>query len=113
MELSTPLPGFMLGLVAGGIIGTALALAFAPLAGADLRHSVTTAAKNLGAAAAKRCEDATAGFGDAIGHLANKAQAVRDDAADAVVSGANDVARVATSLKSGERRGPNGERLNS
>ena len=47
-EQSTSGPGFAMGLITGGIIGTVLALAFAPRAGADLRRSVAGAAKKLG-----------------------------------------------------------------
>ena len=52
IEQRMPRSGFTAGLITGGIIGTVLALAFAPRAGADLRRSVTGAAKDLGAAAA-------------------------------------------------------------
>jgi gas vesicle protein len=78
--------GFTIGLITGGMIGAALALAFAPRAGADLRRSVAGTARNLGRAASDRYEDASAQVGDAFGQLASKAKSVRDDAADAVVS---------------------------
>jgi gas vesicle protein len=100
IEQSMPRHGFMLGLVTGGIIGAVLALAFAPRAGVQLRRSVAGAAKTLGTTASKRYQDASVRVGDAVGHLSSKAQAVRNDAADAVASGAHDVARFATSLKS-------------
>lgn len=99
IEHSTPRPGFTVGLITGGIIGAVLALAFAPRAGADLRRSVAGAAKHVGTAASQRYQDASAGLADAAGHLANKAQAVRDHAADTVASGAQDIARFARSLK--------------
>ena len=79
-------PGFAIGLITGGMIGAALALAFAPHAGADLRRSVAGTARNLGRAASDRYQDASAQVGDAFGQLANKAKSVRDDAAEAVVS---------------------------
>ena len=100
IEQRIPRSGFTAGLITGGIIGTVLALAFAPRAGADLRRSVTGAAKDLGAAAAQRYQDASASIGDTLGQLADNAHAVRNDAADAVASGAENVARLATSLKS-------------
>jgi gas vesicle protein len=99
IEQSTPRPGFALGLLTGGIIGTVLALAFAPRAGADLRRGVASAGKKLGNAASEQYQDASARVGDAVGHLVNKVQAAGDDAADAVVSGADEIARVATALK--------------
>ena len=97
---NTPGPGFTIGLITGGIIGAVLALAFAPRAGADLRRSVAGTASNLGTAASDRYQDASARVGHAVGQLANKARAVRDDAADAVVSGTHDIAQFATSTKS-------------
>ena len=66
----------------------------------DLRRSVAGTARNLGAAASDRYQDANARVGDAVEQLANKARAVRDDAADEVVSGAHDIARFAASTKS-------------
>jgi gas vesicle protein len=62
-------PGFTAGLIAGGIIGAVLALAFAPRAGVDLRRRVTGAAKDLGAAAAARGHDMTARAGAAVERL--------------------------------------------
>ena len=89
-----PRSGFTAGLITGGIIGTVLALAFAPRTGADLRRSVTGAAKDLGAAAAQRYQDASAGIGETLGQLTDNAQAVRNDAADAVASGADRAAQL-------------------
>jgi gas vesicle protein len=98
--------GFAIGLLTGGIIGAMLALAFAPRAGADLRRSVGRTAKTLGASAADRYQDASSRVGEAVEQLANKARAVRDDGADAVVRSADDTARLASSTKSVERPQP-------
>jgi len=98
-------PGFTIGLLTGGIVGAVLALAFAPRAGADLRRSVASAAKNLGSVASDHYQDASALVGDAVAQLGNKARTVRDYGA-AVVSDADDIARFATSTTSGERPQP-------
>ena len=100
---TTPRPGFMIGLLTGGIVGAVLAFAFAPRAGADLRRSVVGTAKKLGSAASDRYQDASALVGDAAAQVGNQARTVRDDGAEAVVSGAHDIARFATSTKSSER----------
>jgi gas vesicle protein len=99
-ELNAPRPGFTVGLIAGGIIGAVLALAFAPRAGADLRRSVASSARNLGTAASDRYQDASARVGHAVDPLATRVHAVPGDVADAVASGAHEVAQFATSLKS-------------
>ena len=77
-----------------------MALAFAPRAGADLRRSVAGSARNLGTAASDCYQEATARVGHAVDHLADKVHAVPEDVTDAVASGAHDVPRFATSLKS-------------
>jgi gas vesicle protein len=97
---NAPRPGFTVGLIMGGIVGAAVALAFAPRAGADLRRSVAGSARNLGTGATDRYHDATARVGRAVDHLADKVRAVPDDVAGAVASGAHEVARFATSMKS-------------
>ena len=97
---TTSAAGFTTGLITGGIIGAVLAIAFAPRAGSDLRRRVAGTARDLGAAASDRYQDANASVGDAVAQLANKARAARDAAADQVVSGAHDIARFAASTKS-------------
>lgn len=92
--------GFTTGLITGGIIGAVLALAFAPRAGTDFRRRVAGAAKDLGTAASDRYQVANDSVGDAVAQLATNARAVRDAAADQVVSGAHDIARFAASTKS-------------
>ena len=92
--------GFTSGLIAGGIIGAVLALAFAPRAGTELRRRVAGTARDLGGAVSDRYQDANASVGDAVAQLANNARAVRDAAADQVVSGAHDIARFAAAAKS-------------
>jgi gas vesicle protein len=103
-------PGFTIGLLTGGIVGAVLALAFAPRAGADLRRSVASAAKNLGSVASDHYQDASALVGDAVAQLGNKARTVRDYGAEAVVSNADDIARFARSTTSGERPQPSANR---
>ena len=91
--------GFTTGLITGGIIGAVLALAFAPRAGSDLRRSMAGTARDLGAAASDRYQDANASVGDAIAQLANNARPARDARRGPGVSGAHDIARFAASTK--------------
>ena len=68
-----PVPGSQPGLITGGIIGAVLALAFAPRAGSDLRRSMAGAARDLGAAASDRYQDASASVREAVAQPANNA----------------------------------------
>jgi gas vesicle protein len=79
---NTPLSGFTLGLITGGLVGAALALAFAPRAGADLRRGVAGAARDLGAAASARYQDASARVAHMVGPFAHNVSTVRDAVAD-------------------------------
>src|SRR5580765_5976316 len=91
--------GFTAGLITGGIIGAVLALAFTPRAGTEFRRRVAGAAKDLGTAASDRYQDANASVGDAVEQLASNARAVRDAAADRVVSGAHVVVNFTATTK--------------
>jgi gas vesicle protein len=86
---TTPHSGFTIGLLTGGIVGAVLALAFAPRAGADLRRSVASTAKNLGSVASDRYQDASAIVGDASHSFGNKGAASARHGAEAVVSTAD------------------------
>ena len=72
---------FILGLVAGTVVGAGLAMWLAPNAASELRERVTDSARKL----------------------ARNGQGVRDDIADAVATGAHEVERFANAAKS-ERR---------
>jgi gas vesicle protein len=92
-------PGFLLGLLAGSVVGAGLAMLFAPRAGSEVRQRITDSAKELGNRASERYQQVSTRVGEAVGDLTTKGQSVRDDMADAVVGGAQEVARRATAIK--------------
>jgi gas vesicle protein len=89
---------FFFGLVTGGAIGAALAIACAPRV-ADLRRRVSATAAEFGGAAVQRYEEVTARVADAVDHATVKGQAVRDDVAEAVAGGARHVEQFAMAAK--------------
>jgi gas vesicle protein len=98
------LNGFVLGLVAGGAIGAALAIAFAPKLAAELRQRATATADTLGDAASKHYQDARSRIADAVGEVTTRGQAVRDDLADVVGRGAREIEQFAMASKTGAPR---------
>jgi gas vesicle protein len=93
--------GFLLGLVAGTLVGAGAAVWLAPRMRAAIRQRATDSASALGAKASKRYKAASRLAGDALDDLTHRGQRVRDDVADAVAHGADEVSRRATALKSG------------
>ena len=98
---------FLLGLMTGSVIGAGLAIWFAPRLASELRQRVTESATDFGNAASRRYQDVTARVNDvadrvtdAVDTATTRAQAVRDDAADAVVRGARAVEQFAKASKS-------------
>jgi gas vesicle protein len=92
---------FLLGLVTGGVVGAALAIAFAPRLASELRERVTAAAGDLSDAATKSYRDASTGIVGALEKATARGEAVRDDVADAVARGARSVEQLAVAAKSG------------
>jgi len=92
-------PSFLTGLLAGTFVGAGLAIWLVPRMASELRQRVTGSARDLSNRASERYQQASTRFGEAVGDLATKGQNARDDMADAVVRGANQVARHATALK--------------
>jgi len=90
--------GFLIGLITGGAIGTALAILFAPRA-SELRHRAAAAADDLTSAAARGYQQVAARIGGVADDLTAKGQAVRDDVADAVGRGAREVEHFAMASK--------------
>ena len=91
---------FLMGLLAGGTIGAALAIYFAPRLAAELRQRLTDSTDDLRKAASARLRDVAtraAGVVDRVAAVADdvtsRGQAVRDDLADAVGRGAHQVGR--------------------
>ncbi len=93
-------PGFLLGLVTGTVVGAGVAVWLAPRMRAEIRQRAADSASALGAKASGRYQAATRLAGDALDDLTHRGQRVRDDMADAVAHGADAVSRGATALKS-------------
>jgi gas vesicle protein len=96
---------FLPGLLTGGVIGAAVAIAFAPRLGSELRARLTGAAADVSDAASRRYRDASTRVAAAVDGATARGQAVRDDMAEVVVRGARAVEQFATASKSDARRG--------
>ena len=96
---------FVLGLITGGLIGAAVALALAPKLVAELRQRAVGAADDLSDVATKHYRDATTSIQGAVEGIAARGQAVRDDLADVVVRGARNVEQFAVAAKTDGTRG--------
>jgi len=92
--------GFVIGLMAGTVVGAGLALWLAPNSASELRERVTDTARTLGKRASERYEQAGARVGNAVEELTRKGNSVRDDVAESVARGAHEVERFATAAKS-------------
>ena len=95
---------FLIGLVAGGALGAALAIAFAPRLASELRHRVTTSTTNLTHAASRGYQEAGTRIAGVVDGVAASGQAVRDGIAEAVGRGARDVEQFAIASKTTARR---------
>lgn len=91
--------GFLIGLMTGGVIGAALAIAFAPRLAAELGERVRTSTTDLTHAANLRYRDVSTRIADAVDGVTTKGQAVRDDVADAVGRGAREIEQFAMAAK--------------
>jgi gas vesicle protein len=99
---------FVIGLLAGTVVGAGLMMWLAPRAASELRGRMTDSAKKLGQRASREYQQAGARVGDAVDELTRKGQGVRDDVADAVARGAHEVERFATAAKSDRATGGRG-----
>jgi len=91
--------GFLLGLLAGTVVGAGLALLFAPRAAMELRQRVSGTAKDFADRTADRYAEVSASVGKAAEDATGAANAVRNAAADAVAHGAQAVEQFAKSAK--------------
>ena len=96
----------LIGLITGGVIGAGLAILLAPRLASELRQRVTDSASDLSNAASRCYEDATTRVADVVDRVADvvdavttRGQAVRDDVADAVGRGAQEVEQFAMASK--------------
>jgi gas vesicle protein len=94
---------FSLGMVTGAVVGTAigagLIMWLAPRTRSEIRQRFDASADTLGQRASERYQQAASRVTGAVGDLATKGQAVGNDLADVVARGANEVARLATTVK--------------
>jgi gas vesicle protein len=90
---------FVIGLMAGTAIGAGLALAFAPRPGSEFRERLTGSATDLGQAASREYQRVSTRVADAVENMTERAQAVRDDAADAFGSGLREAEQSAEAVK--------------
>jgi len=95
--------GFILGLMVGGIAGAGAAILFAPRSGAELRRRVADSATGMRGAATERYQQVTTRGSKMIAELTDKADAVRDDVANAVSRGAQKVDQLAMDSKKRKR----------
>jgi gas vesicle protein len=89
--------GLVIGLIAGGMIGAGLALAFAPRLRSELRQRLTASANDL----SQRYQGVTTRVTGVVDEMTAKGQAVRDEVADAVSRGARQVEQIAMASKTG------------
>ena len=92
---------FVMGLIAGSVVGVGLGMLFAPRAVVELRKRAADSARSLGNAASDQYHQASTRIGNAVDEITKKGQGLRDDLSDAVVRGAKDVERLATNAKTG------------
>ena len=95
--------GFILGFMVGGIAGAGAAILFAPRLGAELRRRVVDSAIGIGEAATERYQKVTTRGSEMMTEFSNRADAVRDDVADAVSRGAQKVDQFAMNSKKRKR----------
>lgn len=91
--------GFLMGLIAGALLGAGLGMLLAPRAVVDLRERLAGSAKNLGKTASRRYQQASARVGAAAKEYTSKGQTIRDSLAGTVVRGAQRVERYASQAK--------------
>ena len=82
---------FIIGLLAGTVLGAGLGMLFAPKAGAELRGQLSDQANNL----ANQATDGYRRAGETAGYWAEKGRTAYDKARGAVVRGADEAKRYA------------------
>ena len=92
--------GFVIGLLTGTFVGAGLAMWLAPRSASELRQRITDSAKSLAKRTSEHYQQTSTRVGEAVDELTQKGQDVRDDIAEAVASGAREVERYATAVKS-------------
>jgi gas vesicle protein len=91
---------FRFGFLTGTLIGSGLAIWFAPRLASELRERVIASATDVGTRAADRYKQVRNSGAEVVGALARQAQDARDDLAGAVARGGHEVERLAIAAKS-------------
>ena len=84
--------GFLIGLIAGGVVGAALALVFGPRLASELERA-TDAAKTLGRATAERYQEVTTRVGETVDDVTAQGRGFRDDLHNAITREPKDATR--------------------
>ena len=90
---------YLIGFMAGALVGTGLTLWLAPRVASELRQRLTASSRDFGNRAAERYQQVSKGVGEAVDELTREGQDVRDDVADRVARGAHEVERFAKAAK--------------
>ncbi len=91
--------GFLIGMMAGTVVGASLAMWLVPRATSELRERVTASARSLGNLVGQQHQRATASVATIAEDLTRKAQGVRDNIAEAVAHRAHEVEDYATAVQ--------------
>jgi gas vesicle protein len=94
---------FLVGLIAGGVIGAGLTIVFAPRLRSELRQRVRTSAADLRNAASQGYQEVTTRIVGVVDEVTARGQEARDDVADAVGRGAREVEQFAMASKTTPR----------
>ena len=89
---------FWIGLLTGTLVGVGLATWFRP-EGVELRQRVSDAARELGASASDRFQQASTRVDEAVDDLTRRGQRLRHTVAETIVRGAHEAERLATTIK--------------
>jgi len=92
--------GFVIGLLAGTVVGAGLTMWLAPRVASELLQRASDSARGLGRKASERFQQASTGVGDAVVEITRKGRGVRDEVAESVGRGAHEVERYAMAAKS-------------
>jgi gas vesicle protein len=91
--------GFVIGLLTGTFVGAGLTMWLAPRSASELRQRVTDSTMRLRKRASEHYQQARDRVGEAVDDLTRQGRGARDDVADAVARGAQEVERYATAAK--------------
>jgi gas vesicle protein len=93
--------GFLIGLIAGSVVGAGLGMLFAPRAVLEVRKRAADSARNLGTETSDRYHRASIRINEVVDAIIRKAPGPRDEQSGSVVRGAQDVEPSATDAKTG------------